>query len=105
MSRHKRADQRAGHSNRAARPPRWVREDADHPADAAVLDRLERFKSLHSQLVAEWSVRPFLPGSKGQPIANPAFNQAAALEKAIAALEERFAVPPQGPGADRGAER
>jgi hypothetical protein len=41
---------------------------------------------------ARYAKAPYVDGSQGQPVANPAFDEAMKLERAIVALEDRYGV-------------
>lgn len=54
--------------------------------------RLFQMRDLQSRAWARYKKRPYVDGSQGQPVANPAFDEAMKLERAIVALEDRYGV-------------
>ena len=52
--------------------------------------RLFDFRDDQGRALARWRKNPYVTGSQGQPVANPAFAESMALEKAIVALEDRL---------------
>lgn len=75
----------------------WADEVAEavRPADQSVLERLFTLRDMQSRALARWKKNPFVDGSQGQPVANPAFAEAMTLEKAVVALEDRFGGSPK----------
>ncbi len=87
-------------------PPTWLKGTKDEWAafftsdqaralDGATLPgvfRLFEMRDLQSRSWARYKKQPYLDGSRGQPVANPAFDEAMALERAIIALEDRYGV-------------
>jgi P27 family predicted phage terminase small subunit len=66
--------------------------DADRPA----LRRLFEYYELHARMMLAFMAEPFVSGSTGQVVANPAAKEIASLEGRIVALEDRFGITPAG---------
>jgi hypothetical protein len=56
------------------------------------LMRLFEMRDLQRRAWIRYKRRPYVDGSQGQPVANPAFGEAMTLERAIVALEDRYGV-------------
>ncbi len=54
--------------------------------------RMFAMRDLQSRAWARYKKQPYVDGSQGQPVANPAFDEAMKLERAIVALEDRYGV-------------
>lgn len=54
--------------------------------------RLFEMRDLQSRAWVRYKKEPYVDGSQGQPVANPAFDEAMKLERAIVALEDRYGV-------------
>lgn len=54
--------------------------------------RLFEMRDLQGRAWARYKKQPYVDGSQGQPVANPAFDEAMKLERAIVALEDRYGV-------------
>lgn len=91
----------AGRSWRKAVTEAW---DAFWAGDAAevvqpehhhAVRRLFDLRDLQARAFEQYRKRPFVDGSMGQPVTNPAFADAMKLEAAIVALEDRFGLTPK----------
>jgi hypothetical protein len=54
------------------------------------LRRLFEMRDLQRRAWARYKRQPYVDGSQGQPVANPGFDEATKLERAIVALEDRY---------------
>jgi hypothetical protein len=84
--------------------PKWLAETKREwvavfgSAQAATLDgstvpgirRLFEMRDLQGRAWARYKKQPYVDGSQGQPVANPAFDEAMKLERAIVSLEDRY---------------
>jgi hypothetical protein len=76
----------------------WVaffRSERAAAVDAVTLPPLRRLfemRDLERRAWARYVKAPYVDGSQGQPVANPAFDEAMKLERAIVALEDRYGV-------------
>ncbi len=84
--------------------PKWLKATKDEwvrffgSAQAASLDgstvpgvrRLFAMRDLQDRAWGRYKKQPYVDGSQGQPVANPAFDEAMKLERAITALEDRY---------------
>lgn len=64
------------------------------PADRPALDRLFRMYDLRERLERMVIRQPFMEGSTGQPVVNPAAKEVASLDGRILQLEDRFGITP-----------
>ena len=64
------------------------------PADRAALDRLFRNYDLRERLERIFRKQPFVTGSTGQDVINPAAKEIGSLDGRIIALEDRFGITP-----------
>lgn len=58
--------------------------------DVPALERLFTMRDMQSRAWRRYKKQPYIDGSQGQPVANPAFGEAMSLERAIVALEDRI---------------
>jgi len=64
------------------------------PADRPALDRLFKMYDLRERLERMVVRQPFMEGSTGQPVVNPAAKEVASLDGRILQLEDRFGITP-----------
>jgi P27 family predicted phage terminase small subunit len=64
------------------------------PADRAALDRLFRNYDLRERLERIFRKKPFVTGSTGQDVINPAAKEIGSLDGRIVAAEDRFGITP-----------
>jgi P27 family predicted phage terminase small subunit len=64
------------------------------PADRSALDRLFRMYDMRERMERMVARQPFMEGSTGQPVVNPAAKEVASLDGRILALEDRFGITP-----------
>jgi hypothetical protein len=99
---------RAGGGGSVAPTPSrsWLKTTKDAWAEffasdrAAVLDavtlpafrRLFEMRDMQRRAWARYVKQPYVDGSQGQLVANPAFDEAMKLERAIVALEDRYGI-------------
>ena len=65
------------------------------PADTPVLQRLFGMRDAQARAMARWRKTPYIEGSQGRPVKNPAFDEGMVLERAIVALEDRIGLSPK----------
>lgn len=63
--------------------------------EASVLRRLFDMRDRQARAWIRYDESPYVDGSKGQPVANPALADALSLERAILALEDRLGLSPK----------
>ena len=63
---------------------------ASEAVDMPTLRRLFTMRDVQAECWARYEGSPYVDGSKGQPVANPALDDALKLERAIVALEDRM---------------
>lgn len=63
--------------------------------ETSVLRRLFDMRDRQARAWIRYDEQPYVDGSKGQPVANPALADALALERAILALEDRMGLSPK----------
>ncbi len=75
----------------------WTSEVAGAvtPADRHGLLRLFRLRDMQLRAFNRYEKQPYVDGSMGQPVANPALADAMTLEKAVLALEDRLGLSPK----------
>ena len=75
----------------------WCSEvsGAAESVDLSALRRLFTMRDMQAACWARYEAEPYVDGSKGQPVANPALDDALKLERAIVALEDRLALSPK----------
>lgn len=66
-------------------------QDVDLPS----LRRLFTMLDVQAQCWARYAAEPYVDGSKGQPVSNPALDDALKLERAVVALEDRLGLSPK----------
>ena len=66
-------------------------QDVDLPS----LRRLFTMLDTQAQCWARYTAQPYVDGSKGQPVSNPALDDALKLERAVVALEDRLGLSPK----------
>lgn len=64
-------------------------------ADVPVIRRLFGMRDVQARAFARWKKKPYVDGSQGQPVKNPAFDEAMVLERAIVQLEDRLGLSPK----------
>ncbi len=69
--------------------------NAAEAPDEYALARLFDMRNRQEAAWIRYDMSPYVEGSKGQPVANPALADALALERAIVALEDRYALSPK----------
>ena len=67
---------------------------ASDGADRALVDRWIKNVNRYDALMTTADRNPVVPGSMGQPVANPLYSQGLALEKAIKADEQQIGIGP-----------
>lgn len=75
----------------------WSSEvsQAAETVDLSGLRRLFTMRDMQAACWARYEADPYVDGSKGQPVANPALDDALKLERAIVALEDRLGLSPK----------
>lgn len=66
-------------------------QDVDLPG----LRRLFTMLDVQAACWARYEAQPYVDGSKGQPVSNPALDDALKLERAVVALEDRLGLSPK----------
>jgi hypothetical protein len=64
-------------------------------ADMPGLLRLFEHRDLQARALSRYRRKPYVNGSTGQPVTNPAFGEAMKLESAAVALEDRLGLSPK----------
>ena len=70
----------------------WTSElaTAVQVTDRPAIQRLFTMRSMQAKAMARWERKPYVEGSQGQPVQNPAFAESMTLERQILALERSF---------------
>ena len=63
-------------------------------AEVDILERLFEMRDMQRRFRREGLKRPIVPGSQGQPVTNPLFDEADRLEPLIQRLEDKFGKTP-----------
>ena len=58
--------------------------------DRPVIERLFGLRNLQAKALRRWERKPYIEGSQGQPVQNPAFAESMTLERQVVALEDRL---------------
>lgn len=65
------------------------------PEQTSAIRRLFDMKDVQFRAFERYRKQPYVDGSQGQPVTNPAFAEAMKLETAIVALEDRLGLTPK----------